>query len=276
MKDNKPLLGILATPYINEKHKTSREIIYDKTLIRLLKKKNVNYTIIYYNSAKSHYDKLLNSLDGLIFPGGQIGNFYNNTFYKAYYKMQKYLMKRATAINMYYRPFPILGICNGYENMMLIAKNYNITKNNIKNTFINVRSYKNYKTVPLFSNKHGSCGINKTKKKIIHNNSLALDPKKFIPHYKIVATSYDKYNKEFIEIVKHEKYPYYGFQGHPEVYNHDLMDAFFEVVKDSFSKRIAYKTNNIKTKYTTKNIKKVKKYKNKTLKLRVLNSHFNL
>jgi GMP synthase-like glutamine amidotransferase len=91
-----------------------------------------------------------------------------------------------------------------------------------------------------------------------------------------VATSYDKYNKEFIEIVKHEKYPYYGFQGHPEVYNHDLMHAFFEDVKLGFSKRIAYKTNNIKSKYSTKNIKKVKNYKNKTLKLRVLNSHFTL
>jgi len=276
MKENKPTLGILATPYINEKHKTSREIIFDKTLIRLLKKLHINYSIIYYNTAKSQYDELLNSLDGLIFPGGQIGNFYNNDFYKAYYKIQKYLMKRATSINMYYRPFPILGICNGYENMILIAKNYNITKNNIKNTFINVSSYKNYKAAPLFSNKHGSCGINKTKKKIIHNNSLALDPKKIIPHYKIVATSYDKYNKEFIEIVKHEKYPYYGFQGHPEVYNHDLMHAFFEDVKASFSKRIAYKTNNIKSKYSIKNIKKVKKNKNKTMKLRVLNSHFTL
>jgi len=183
MKENNPLLGkptlgILATPYINEKYKTSREIIFDKTLIRLLKKQNINYVIIYYSIAKSQLDNLLNCLDGLIFPGGQIGNFYNNNFYKAYFKMQKLLMKRATAINSHYRPFPILGICNGYENMMLIAKNYNITKNNIKNTIINVTCYKNYKTAPLFSNKHGTIGLNKTKKKIIHNNSLALDPKK--------------------------------------------------------------------------------------------------
>jgi gamma-glutamyl-gamma-aminobutyrate hydrolase PuuD len=69
MEENKPTLGILATPYINEKHKTSREIIFDKTLIRLLKKKHINYVIIYYNIAKSQLDELLNSLDGLIFPG---------------------------------------------------------------------------------------------------------------------------------------------------------------------------------------------------------------
>jgi GMP synthase-like glutamine amidotransferase len=89
-----------------------------------------------------------------------------------------------------------------------------------------------------------------------------------------VATSYDKYNKEFIEIVKHKKYPYYGFQGHPEVYNHDLMHAFFEDVKASFSKRNTKPNTSVK--HTIKNIKKVKKNKNKTLKLRVLNSHFTL
>ena len=257
-----PTLGILATPYIDKKNRTSRKIIYDKTLIRLLKKKNINYMIIPYTIARSKVSGLLDSLDGLIFPGGQAGNFYNNKFYKAYFKMQQFLMKKATTINSHVRPFPILGICNGYENMMLIAKHYNITKNNIKTTFINVKCYKNYKTVPIFRNN----GSNKTKKKIIHNNMLALDPETKIPQYMIIATSYDKTNKEFIEIVKHRKYPYYGFQGHPEVFNRDLMHSFFETVKVSFSKR---KNINTKTNNTTKNIKIIKKNKVTTLKRRV-------
>ena len=95
---------------------------------------------------------------------------------------------------------------------------------------------------------------------------LALDPETKIPQYMIMATSYDKTNKEFIEIVKHRKYPYYGFQGHPEVFNHDLMHPFFETVKVSFSKR---KNMNTKTNNTTKNIKIIKKNKVTTLKRRV-------
>jgi len=272
MKENIPLLGILATPYINNKNKSSREIILDKTLIKLLKNKNINYKIIPYTITKTKLNELLNSLDGLIFPGGQIGNFYNNKFYKAYFKAQKYLMKRAKHINSLSRPFPVLGICNGYENMILIERNYNISKNHIKKTFIIVKSYKNYNT-PLFSNKYRKMRLNKTKK-IMHNNLLAIDPKNNIGEYIILATSLDKNNKEFIEIVKHNKFPFYGFQGHPEVNNDELLDPFIKVVKVSFNKRKSMSTNTSNNKTSSSKTSNNKTSKVKTLKLRVLNSHF--
>ena len=262
-----PTLGILATPYINNKNKQSRELIKDKTLLRLLAKKNINYINIPYTINKSNLNKLLNTLDGLIFPGGQAGNFFNNKFYKAYFKIQNFLMKRAKIINSLYRPFPVLGICNGYENMILIERNYNISKNHIKKTFINVRCYKNYKA-QLFSKKYRSKGLNKTKK-IIHNNVLAIDPKTNIGDYVIAATSLDKKNKEFIDIVKHKKYPFYGFQGHPEINNEELIDPFIKVVKLSFNKRKSSASNSNKT-YT--NSKIYKNSKIKTLKTRVFNT----
>jgi gamma-glutamyl-gamma-aminobutyrate hydrolase PuuD len=256
-----PTLGILATPYINLTNKNSQELILDKNLLRLLTKKNINYIIIQYTINKSKLNDLVNNLDGLIFPGGQAGNFYNNKFYKAYFKIQKFLVLRAQHLNSVTRPFPILGICNGYENMILIERNYNITKNHIKKTFINVKCYKNYKA-PLFSKKYRNKRLHKTKK-IIHNNLLAVDPKTNIGDYKIIATSLDKNNKGFIDIVKHNSYPFYGFQGHPEINNGELLDPFLKVVKASFNKRK-------KTSATVKNYKNFKNSKIKTLKLRVL------
>ena len=257
-----PTLGILATPYINLTNKNSQELILDKNLLRLLAKKNINYIIIQYTIDKSKLNDLLNDLDGLIFPGGQTGNFYNNKFYKAYFKMQKFLVLRAQHINSVIRPFPILGICNGYENMILIERNYNITKNHIKKTFINVKCYKNY-NAPLFSKKYRNKRLHKTKK-IIHNNLLAIDPKTNIGDYKIMATSLDKNNKGFIDIVKHNSYPFYGFQGHPEVNNGELLEPFFKAVKASFNKRKKASFNKHKRSATYNNVK------NKTLKLRVL------
>ena len=232
-----PTLGILATPYINLTNKNSQELILDKTLLRLLAKKKINYIIIQYTISKSKLNELLNNLDGLIFPGGQAGNFYDNKFYKAYFKIQKFLVLQAQHINSVTRPFPILGICNGYENMILIERNYNITKNHIKNIFINVKCYKNYKA-PLFSisKKYRNKRLHKTKK-IIHNNLLAVDPKTNIGDYKIMATSLDKNNSGFIDIVKHNNYPFFGFQGHPEVNNGELLEPFFKVVKASFNER---------------------------------------
>jgi gamma-glutamyl-gamma-aminobutyrate hydrolase PuuD len=273
MLEAMPTLGILATPYINLTNKNSQELILDKNLLRLLTKKNINYIIIQYNINKSKLNDLLNNLDGLIFPGGQAGNFYNNKFYKAYFKIQKFLVLRAQHINSVTRPFPILGICNGYENMILIERNYNITKNHIKNIFINVKCYKNY-NAPLFSKKYKIKRLHKTKK-IIHNNLLAVDPKTNIGDYKIIATSLDKNNKGFIDIVKHNSYPFYGFQGHPEVNNGELLDPFFKVVKASFNKRKKASFNKHKKASFNKHKRSatVKNYKNskiKTLKLRVL------
>ena len=147
MIKNIPTLGILATPYINNinnKDERLQELILDKTLLRLLAKKNINYINIPYTINKPNLNRLLNTLDGLIFPGGQVGNFYNNKFYKEYFKIQTFLIKRAKHINLLYRPLPVLGICNGYENMILIEKSYNITKNHIKKTFKTVKCYKNY------------------------------------------------------------------------------------------------------------------------------------
>ena len=263
-----PTLGILATPYINLTNTNSRELILDKTLLRLLEKKNINYIIIQYTINKSKLNELVNNLDGLIFPGGQVGNFYNNKFYKTYFKIQKFLVLRAQHINSVTRPFPILGICNGYENMILIERNYNITKNHIKKTFINVKCYKNY-NAPLFSKKYRNKGFNKTKK-IIHNNLLAVDPKTNIGDYKIMATSLDKNNKGFIDIVKHNSYPFYGFQGHPEVNNGELLEPFIKVVKASFNKRKKASFNKRKKSATYNNAKIYRNSNIKTLKLRVL------
>ena len=244
MKEVIPIVGILATPYINFKNYKSRELIIDKTLIKLLKKNSINYRIIPYTIAKAKLNELINSLDGLIFPGGQIGNFYNNKFYKEYFKIQTFLIKRAKHINLLYRPLPVLGICNGYENMILIEKSYNITKNHIKKTFKTVKCYKNYKASPKFRTKNR---LNTTKK-IIHNNMLAIDPKTNISKYGIVATCVDENNKEFIDIVKHETLPFYGFQGHPEINNEDLLKPFFKVVNASFDKRNKGLYKNIKIK----------------------------
>jgi gamma-glutamyl-gamma-aminobutyrate hydrolase PuuD len=273
-----PTLGILATPYINLTNKNSQELILDKTLLRLLAKKKINYIIIQYTISKSKLNELLNNLDGLIFPGGQAGNFYDNKFYRAYFKIQKFLVLQAQHINSVTRPFPILGICNGYENMILIERNYNITKNHIKNIFINVKCYKNYKA-PLFSisKKYRNKRLHKTKK-IIHNNLLAVDPKTNIGDYKIMATSLDKNNNGFIDIVKHNNYPFFGFQGHPEVNNGEMLEPFFKVVKASFNERKKASFNERKKasfnkhkrSATYNNAAIYKNSKIKTLKLRVL------
>jgi gamma-glutamyl-gamma-aminobutyrate hydrolase PuuD len=261
----KPIVGILATPYI--KNAISNEIFLKETLITFLKQNSIDYIIIPYTIKKVELNKILYNLDGLLFPGSQLGNLYNNKFIKQHFLTQKYIVKKIKSLANNNIIIPILAICHGYENMILIEKNYNLTNKNIKRTFINVNAYNDYKTIPKFNNsnlgKLFKKNFNKTKK-LIHNNSLALasDQKNRIKNYQVIASSLDKNNKEFIEIIKHKKYPFFGYQGHPEINNTKLFLHYISYVNKSFNKRkINKKINNKLNTNTSVNLIKLKSRK---------------
>jgi gamma-glutamyl-gamma-aminobutyrate hydrolase PuuD len=266
MNNTKPLVGILATPYI--KNNTSNEVFLKENVLTFLKQNSIDYIIIPYNIKKSDLNKILYKLDGLLFPGSQIGNLYNNKYIKQHFLTQKYIVKKikklATNNATNNIIIPILAICHGYENMILIEKNYNLTKKNINSAFINVSSFNDYKSIPKFKNnnlgKLLKSNFNKTKK-LIHNNALAIDPKHRIQNYEIIATSLDKNNKEFIDIVKHKKYPFFGYQGHPEINNTKLFSPFINYVKTVFNKRKLNHTLVTKKKYYNLNLIKLESRK---------------
>ena len=247
MNDLRPTIGILATPFI--KNNESQEIFLAEEFIKLFTKNGIDHVILPYTMKKTELDKIIYNLDGLLFPGSQLGNFYNNKYIQKHFRIQKYLIQKAKTINNNTRPFPIIGICNGYENMILAEKNYNITNKNIKKVFINVEAYPNYKTNPTFiKTKLGNSfkkNFHRTKK-LINNHALGVESKNKPPHYIIIATSLDKNNKEFIEIIKHKTYPFFGFQGHPERSSKEMLNPFLSVVKNSFRKRNKTRKVNIK------------------------------
>ena len=235
----RPTIGILATPFI--KNNESQEIFLAEDFIKIFKKNGIDHVIIPYTMKKPELDKIIYNLDGLLFPPiNELGNFCNNKHIKKHFRIQKYLIKKAQTINNNKRPFPIVGICHGYENMILVEKKYNITNKNIKKVFINVEAYPNYKTNPTFiKTKLGNSfkkNFHRTKK-LINNHALGVESKNKPLHYIIIATSLDKNNKAFIEIIKHKTYPFFGFQGHPERSSKEMLNPFLSLVKNSFRKR---------------------------------------
>ena len=263
---NKPVVGILATPYI--KNNISNEIFLKENLLTFLMQNSLDHIIIPYSITKLELNKILPNLDGLLFPGSQRGNLYTNKFIKQHFLIQKYIVKQIKLLTKNNNTIiPILAICHGYENMLLIEKNYNLTNKNIKKILSNVHSYSDYKTIPKFTNsnlgKLYKKNFNKTRK-LVHNNALALvlSQKNKIKNYEIIATSLDKNNKEFVTIVKHKKYPIFGFQGHPEIGNTKLFTPFINSVYENFNNKqlnIELKQNN--KKYNTFKFLKLKSRK---------------
>ena len=258
MNINKPTIGILATPYISQNFKHKYIFIKDNFL-KLLKKNDIDSIIIPYNLSKKHLKEIIKSLDGLLIPGSQLGNFYYSKEFKDHFMTQQYLTKLIKNINKVERVFPILGICHGYENQVLIENCRQVTNKNISKMFITVNADNAYRTIPKFT-KYGKkmrdlYKKTRKQKRMIHNNSLAISQKKLAKSKKIdiIALSCDKNNVEFIDIIKHKKYPFYGFQGHPERNNPELLVPFFDDVKTRFNKKT--KSHKTQPKISKKTVK---------------------
>ena len=93
---------------------------------------------------------------------------------------------------------------------------------------------------------------------MIFNNKLGISPKtiKNLKSIDLVAISKDKKYKSFINIIKYKNYPFYGFQGHPERRNIELLKPFIlDVKKSIIYKNNIYKSSNI----NSNKINKIKK-----------------
>ena len=174
----------------------------------------------YHNNLK----KFIPLVDGLYLPSGGAFASTQNTYYYA----SKELLKLAIKENER-RCFPVWGGCMGMQQMMIVADG-NDNYNDFLETF---DSYKNYKT-PLFFTEEGmhsqlfSLFSKKELDKMqttdcsLHNHTMGLTPdtfKKCEPlnsFYRILQTSFDRNNKEFVSTIEARNYPFYGVQWHPE------------------------------------------------------------
>jgi gamma-glutamyl-gamma-aminobutyrate hydrolase PuuD len=263
----KPTVGILASPYINN-NSVGKNVFLSQTFIKFFERNNIDVIVIPYNLSKPQFKTILKNIDGLLMPGSQIGNYYDRPEFKEHLKTQKILLKLAKNINKVERLLPILSICHGFQNLMLIETNEEIDK-----LFIDMKSYYNYKKNPVFteSGKHFKKFYNGSNT-LIHNNKLGISPTKINKTKKIslYAKTKDKHGNMFIEIIKHKNFPFYGFQGHPEESSPELLIPYILDIKKSFYNRciITNKTCKIKKIVSGKTIK-CKKTNN--LKCRVYN-----
>lgn len=255
MNKNKPIIGILATPFIDNNNQ--KKIFIKQKFINLIIKNNCIPYIIPYNLNYNNLLIILNKINGIIFPGSQVGNLYSSREIKNHFIKQKFLVNQIKKINKK-QSFPILGICHGYENLILIELGLLPNKNNIKKTFKSVKANNVYKNTLIFTKKTNKLKklYNKSKK-VTHNNKLGFYKKntKNIKSFEIIAFGKDRLNNSFVEIIKHKSLPFYGFQTHPERNNPELLIPFFDDCKKSFK---LYKSPKIlKTKKLFKSKKEV-------------------
>ena len=254
MGEPKPIVGVLATPYINNKSR-SKNVFLSRTFIKFFERNNIDFVVIPYNLSKYRLKSILKNIDGLLFPDSQIGNYYETDEFKEHLKIHKLLLALAKSINRKGRLLPILSICHGFQNLMLLE-----TNEEPDNLFIHLKAYYNYKKDPVFT-KNGNYmkKFYNTSNTLVHNNKMGISPTNMKKSKKIslYAKTKDKTGKLFVEIIKHKNFPFYGFQGHPERSNPELLIPYVVYIKKSFYNRclLTNKTCKIKKIVTGKTIR---------------------
>jgi gamma-glutamyl-gamma-aminobutyrate hydrolase PuuD len=191
--------------------------------ITWLKRYGVKILPIPWSTKK--YDYYLKRCNGFYFPSG--GAFAGTQ--KEYYNCCKTFLQMAIKENDKGRYTPIWGGCMGMQQLMIIADG----KNDLENLLQRFDSYDNLLSTLEFTEQGLNSRmvrdmtqkqINKLSKKkcTLNNHKMGLTPHKFKlrkklnKFYKIVSTSVDRKNKEYVSTIEAYHYPFYGVQWHPE------------------------------------------------------------
>jgi gamma-glutamyl hydrolase len=209
------------------------------------------WTAIPYQSSKQEMDRFLDSIHAFYIPSGNVGKKTSNQ----YLNIVKYAVERIKQKNDNGIFFPIWGVCMGLQTLLAVENNI-YHHDDLLDQF---DTWKNYLT-PLqqinegrltnFFSRNERSMLETTHDKI-HNHRLGLSPLMFNStslkqNYKIIHINVDRKGKPFASTVEHKKYPFYGFQWHPEKSpNCDMFKRFFraELEKTPNTLSLQYEIN---------------------------------
>lgn len=237
-KNHKQLIiGVLSNPTMSSATLGATSYI-PQSYVKWLEMHGARVVPIMYDIPKQMINVLLNQIDGLLLIGGTIESIIIEKDHYRYLSTLKYIVDKITHFNLIGNHFPIFSICLGFELLLMVTNESDISK--ISNRFVNNKSIS-------FLRKYGSSSMRFTP--VIDKDMLVTRPmqeyftekeKKMIEkepsvamiHNKsfIIGSSYMKEYEKFINITgisshsgknyissyQFKSLPYYGVQFHPE------------------------------------------------------------
>ena len=242
------------------------------TYMKFLNLRGIKFMPIFYNNNDVNvYMEQMNYIDGVLLIGGTVYTNYQTiqpineksdyrifrlepSTYNEYYEAVNRIVKKAKEINDGGRKFLILGICMGFEGLLMSETNFKPKLYFIKNN--NYQRSINYQ-IPIVNNSMSKLKqfIGPENSKLFaennaayffHNYGVSLenfitDPEiynKFMP----VATFQVDNTKQPIDFVaayEHRKYPFFGLQFHPEKILFETNPAMKNLVKNDLTSQLS-------------------------------------
>ncbi|KRT81319.1 Peptidase [Oryctes borbonicus] len=177
---------------------------------------------------KEYYEDLVNCTNGILFPGG--ATYFNQS--NGYADAGQIIYNLAVNINNEGHYYPLWGTCLGMELLIYVALNGREVRSDCSakriSTSLNFKT--DIETSKLFRNAPSGMLDKLSRSKIVYNSNIFCLPEEtfeqngLLKDWRILATSKDRNNFEFVSVFESRKYPFYGVQFHPEKANFEFRE----------------------------------------------------
>ena len=260
-----PVIGILTVPvYKVDRNRNLKSYLPD-SYVKWIQMSGARVVPILFTWNNKKLLSVLNQVNGVLFPGGNVDYSKKNDYMK-YIKSFQFIFNYAKNRNNSKGYFPLWGTCLGFQ--FLITMNLSleeIYKNFRHNLFIKYIKNKGASKMYLTNKGKNSKFFSNIQDSKLSKKSIYLNHRNGYPILKTNECWYKKYldiltynydiNKiKYITTFKYKKYPFYGVQYHPEKIMFEWLDPliphsqnFLDVSKkmSEFFVKECKKSNNI-------------------------------
>lgn len=223
-KNNRPIIGILSVDCDGHFAEYGKSYIA-ASYVKNIESAGARVVPIHNDLPAKELESLINSINGVIFPGGGA-----SLADSAYFSAGKMIYDLAIKENDNAKePFPLWGACLGFEMLHIIIsglkKEDMLVSCDAENYSIPLEFTADAYTSRMFSSAQDGdrvMNILKEQAVTINMHQKCVPPEKFYANnntagfFKILSTNKDRKGVEFISTVEGKKYPIYGTQWHPE------------------------------------------------------------
>jgi len=218
-ENTRPIIGILTQPAPPEWKQPNRTTYLAASYVKYIETTGAQVVPIRMYQSIDYYSHLFNSLNGILFPGGDSSDEY-------FYVAKLFYTWSLKEFDEMQKVFPIWGTCLGFETLLMLTrrstnildhcKGYNFATEltfmpdandsrllgsslplNIRNALANETTTANY---------HDFC---------MRPQNFTADPV-LSTFYKMLTISPDLEGKTFVSTIESRRYPIFGVQWHPE------------------------------------------------------------